>query len=515
MDDNQIKMKQKLSDIFFKVEEEQKFFDIKIYGIKIWHHLRWCIYAIYMSKLKLECMDAKMTNELCKIRISRFQTIKQFIQIHGGSGFVQYLPFFAEKRDVLCVLFPVRRKNGRFDEEVYVDKYYSQIKTHTYYALEWSPRICHRSENPQTDNIRYTSDDLILAFFGKREKIDYKKICRQFYKLVLYKLERGLDIHFTTDEKKLIYQEIFLNYYKRNAYMRYYKFILKQICPKVILFYNGAEYYTQLLVEAGKKYGIKTVEIQHGLFGLETSYRHLPEQGVVTVSDYMLTFGEIFNDLLDTQKIRAFCVGRPDIFQKVKKYEKRKILDLHKDEAIDRKKQLLFISSCDGVIDYLYQIWDEINYDKYEVCLKLHPGDLPSWKKKYPFLVKNDKIKVIGVTKKDIYYWISKADYIIGGWSTAIYEALPFPAVKILIDEALAISHYLINKKYVLGVTENNSLLDLIDQIEKGDIVVKQFEADDYLMYSEPIDRMDNVIDEIIADEVLTSQREMRRGEKC
>lgn len=487
---------QQIYQAFLAIEAEQNFFDIKINGVCIWNNVRGYIYCLTLEKegwFKADTMSEVMIQHK---RVSVFNSLKQLMDAGHIKEIIKYLPFFPQKRDLLCVLFPTRRRNGKYDEEIYVDKYYSQIKKYTYYALEWAPGIGTRSANPQTQNLRYTCDDIILAWFGKREKIDYKSIYRQFYTLILKKLEGKLDIRFTTEEKRKIYREIYLNYYKRNAYIRYYKFILKQMCPKVILYYNVAEYYTQFLVEVGKMLGIKTVEIQHGIFAKEAepgfSHVYLLERRLPAVPDYMLTYGKYFNELLTPKRVQAICIGRPDIFQKCNEYRS-------KYGKRDGKKKLLFISSCDGVVEYLYQIWKEIDDEKYEIILKLHPAEQSHWKKTYPFLSEIKKIKIVSKSDKDIYYWIAKADYMIGNYSTAFYEALPCPIVKIFLTDDTPLIQYLVERGYCLYVEKGKMVMDVIEQVEKKEVLLNKFENDDYIMYSKPIDRMDDVLEEIIA----------------
>ena len=483
-------------DAFLKVEAEQNFFDININGINIWNNVRIYIYSLTLEKEgwgKASTMSDIMVQHK---KNSPLTILKQLLDVGGIEEVIKYLPFFPEKRDLLCVLFPVRRKNGKYDEEIYVDKYYSQIKNHTYYALEWATEIGTRSSNPQTQNLRYTCDDVILSWFGKREHIDYKNIYRQFYTLILKKLESELGIRFTDEERKKVYREIYINYYKRNAYMSYYRFILKQIRPKVILYYNIAEYYTQFLVEAARMLNIKTAEIQHGIFAQEAAlpYIYMPEQRIPVVSDYMLIYGEYFNELLNPKRLKTICIGRPDIFQKNNQYKKK-----HRNQ--DEKKKLLFVSSCDGVVEYLYQIWKEINFEKYDVILKLHPSEQLNWRKTYPFLSELENIKIVSKNDKDIYYWISRADYMIGNYSTAFYEALPNSIVKIFLDDGTSLIQYLVEAGYCLCVKRGKTVMDVIEQVEKKEVLLNKFENDDYIMYSKPIDRMDNVLEEIITSE--------------
>lgn len=484
-----MKAKKQICNDFFTIEADENLFDVKINDVNIWNNVRTYVYTVVMARIGLLTDETMSETMIQHKRCSRLKVLKQLLEV---GDFVKYIPFFRQKRDLLCVLFPVRRKNGRFDEEIYVDKYYSQIRGYTYYALEWAPGISERFANPQTHNLRYTCDDVILAWFGKKENIPFKNICREFNHFILKKLEIGLEISFTKTEKRKIYRELYLNYYKRNAYIRFYRFILKQICPKAILYYNGAEYYTQLLVEVGRMCNIKTIEIQHGLFGWDVPCFNLQKKGVPTVPEYFLTYGELFNDLIQSEHIKTISIGRPDIFQKVHQYRYT-----HSEKS--EKKTLLFVSSCDGTIEYLGKIWNDVDYTRYKVILKLHPSEFMTWRKNYPFLINAKKIEIVNKTDRDMYYWINKADYMIGYWSTAFYEALPFPVVKILISDEVPYTNYMIKEGYALYGADSGALMDIIEQVENGQIQLKKFEKDDYFMYSYPINRMDNVLKEVIS----------------
>lgn len=122
-----------------------------------------------------------------------------------------------------------------------------------------------------------------------------------------------------------------------------------------------------------------------------------------------------------------------------------------------------------------------------------------TWRKNYPFLTNAKKIEIVNKTDRDMYYWINKADYMIGYWSTAFYEALPFPIVKILISDEVPYTNYMIKEGYALYGADSGALMDIIEQVENGQIQLKKFEKDDYFMYSYPINRMDSVLKEIIS----------------
>lgn len=483
---------QELFDKFLKLEEQQEFFNIKIYDVYIWNYVRAYIYHTICERLEYgrghEMADIIIRHK----RSSFFKVFWQILHIGEIKNILKYMPFFLQKRDVLCVLFCERVKNGKYNEEKYVDKYYSQINRHTYYALEWSVGVSAPAASPQTKNLRYTCDDLIYTWFGKKNHIKYKEIYRQFYTLILEKVEAGLGFYFTKEEKKRIYQQIYLVYSRRNAYMTYYEFILKQICPKVILYYNINEYYTQFLVEVGKKHHIKTVELQHGVFERYIEHVYLPEQGGAVVPDYFLTFGACFDDFLAPKRVKTLNVGRPDVLLKVNQYKER--------NGNKTRKTILFISTVDGVVEYLQQVWEKIDYDKYKVILKLHPVELPFWKKKYPFLTDMEKVKVVGKTDRDIFYWINQADYIVGKGSTCFYEVLPFPVVKIFIDDTNRLVRLLTERGYALSIKEGETVIDVIEQVERGKLQINKFEQDNYIMYSRPMDRMDSVLEKIIMD---------------
>lgn len=489
----------RLNELFLAIEVEQDFFSVKIHGLYIWKYLRRYIHQILLEKYEFSLSSTMSDITIQHKKKSSFAVLKSLIAIGGMREIEKNLPFFSEQRDLLCVLFPTRKRNGRYDEEVYVDKYYSQIRRHTYYALEWSPDIGQHALRPQTSNLRYICDDIILAWFGKKDFVDYSLVYRQFYHLILKKIEENFEIEFKLDDMRKINREIYLYYYKRSAYIRYYNFILKQICPKAILFYNLEQYYTRFLVEAAQNLKIKTVEIQHGIYSMDTAmvsckcmFKGL-KAGAPIKPDFALTYGEYFSKIFESDETKPLCIGRPDIYQKG--------INAKNTLREKKKKRLLFISSDDGVVEFLYRIWRTIDYNKYEVMLKLHPSEHLVWERRFPYLSEMDNVKIIKENYNNIYYWADRADYMIGKASTALYEALACPVVKIFLSITNDYTEYLLKKKYCLCLEKGETIMDVIEQVEKGEVVVNKFIQDDYIMYPKPMDRMDTVLDMILKKE--------------
>ena len=55
---------------------------------------------------------------------------------------------------------------------------------------------------------------------------------------------------------------------------------------------------------------------------------------------------------------------------------------------------------------------------------KLHPGEYETWRKNYPWLEKNKKIRIIDSLEHNIYECFAMSDYQVGVSSTAIYLSL-------------------------------------------------------------------------------------------
>lgn len=98
----------------------------------------------------------------------------------------------------------------------------------------------------------------------------------------------------------------------------------------------------------------------------------------------------------------------------------------------------------------------------------MHPGEVEIWKEKYKILFENYKKLSIEISfpKESLYSLLCSSEYVIGVYSTVIYEALNLKK-KVGVFNYTGVEYLedLIEKKYIY-LFEENITLDKLDELE-------------------------------------------------
>lgn len=96
------------------------------------------------------------------------------------------------------------------------------------------------------------------------------------------------------------------------------------------------------------------------------------------------------------------------------------------------------------------------------VTYKLHPGEYARWEKEYTYLLRAKKLsnfRIIDDNRTDLYLLLSKSEYAIGVYSTAIYEGLIMGCKTILMNlPGIEYMEYLIHKGIVKLADNHNEI---------------------------------------------------------
>ncbi len=202
----------------------------------------------------------------------------------------------------------------------------------------------------------------------------------------------------------------------------FYDKLIKKRKPKQI--YLVCSYvYKLALIAAAKKNKVETIEIQHGTIDKFHLGYSFPGQSTIDYfPDTMYFFGEYWKNcmnfpLKDENKI---VYGFPYFRQQKEKYV-----------SIQKKKGTILIISQGTIGKNISRfIWKSREFLKdYQITYKLHPGEYDRWKGDYPDLIKLselDNVTVIDNNKTSLYTFLAESEYVIGVYSTAVYEALSF-----------------------------------------------------------------------------------------
>jgi hypothetical protein len=190
-------------------------------------------------------------------------------------------------------------------------------------------------------------------------------------------------------------------------------------------------YGKEALIAACKNNNVKCIEIQHGTISkYHLGYSFPNNKEVPYFPDEMYMFGKYWYEStpvpLTEEKITYY--GYPYMEERIKEYKNNK----------KKKNQILFISQ--GTIgNKLSETAYEFAKDnkEYNIIYKLHPGEYNRWRNDYDNLIKAEKLdnfKVIDNNKINLYKLLSESEFLIGVYSTAIYEGLIMDCKLILIN---------------------------------------------------------------------------------
>ncbi len=227
---------------------------------------------------------------------------------------------------------------------------------------------------------------------------------------------------------------------------RYYKKLLRR--RKTSKVYLVCSYGREALIHACGDLGVETVEIQHGTMSPYHLGYSFPGIGKVPYfPSRMMMFGQYWYDTtpLPLELDKVEFIGYPYLRERLIEYREIKKI----------KNSILFISQ--GIIGKkLGEIAAEFvkNYPEFIVNYKLHPGEFVRWKEEYIELLgvsESGSINVIDGSGENLYYYLARAEYVVGVSSTAIFEAITLLCKVILVD--------LPSVEYMEGLLEKNEVL--------------------------------------------------------
>jgi hypothetical protein len=289
-------------------------------------------------------------------------------------------------------------------------------KPYAYYEAIYLKSLLQSKLNPNTPSIDFKTIDKFIDFL---------------------KLEIGdfINESFFETLKNDLFEFAKTQYYLYDNYF----LLLKRLNPKFIIVedgnYGGGDKTT--LIWCANQLGIKTIEVQHGVFDFAYKYSHdlvNNKEFSDFKTNYLFTMGKYWTEYTNISS-KTFELGYPFLEEKI-------------NSIIPKKDNSLLFISQGNITNSLKPIAKEIaNISKYKVIFRLHPNenvndynDLKSF---------NIEISNAG----DIHQLIANSDAIVGSYSTVIFETLLF-------DRKIFIHKNKLSDEYIpqdIGIRFNNA----------------------------------------------------------
>lgn len=410
-----------LIDKFLDFEARHYLFQKSLSGVKFWHLIRFQVFeSITKKENKLGPVQRFNSNII-------INSINALITLLKTKSLFSKNPFFVNRKSEILISNHSRRvKNGHYYECLYTDLLIEHLNfSHTTIESPYN----HKHFLPiKNKNILYL--DLVNLWISFRtifSKFRFTANETRYLKDLYINIENNFEIDLSSLQFESLVKK---NLYKFTKYDKFFRRLLNDVKPRVILQVVSYSIKNMALNNAAKDFLIPTVEFQHGTMGYYHIAYNFRLKGLHTFPDYIFTFGNYWNNhtKLPISNENVISVGWPYLEQKVSKYKFNK--------KISAKKVILFISQ--GTIGHALskialELHELLELNEFEIIYKLHPGEYFQWEKNYPLLRKSN-LQVIDNNLKDLHHFLSMSEYQVGVSSTAIFEGLAYGLKTIVIN---------------------------------------------------------------------------------
>lgn len=356
------------------------------------------------------------------------------------------------QKDVLFVTLLLRRMyQGQLAHTV-MESYMASLEEEKYLDLEYVVSMENDALPIPTKNRYPVLITAIPKMYGL-EEVNQQELLDFLWVNFIHPLETVLDICFEQDLLRECLRKASYILQERNGYIRFYREVLKKVQPKVIIYSHGQDRLLTYLRDTALEQGIPTLEVAHGVTASGAYHKHL------AYADYLIAHSEV---VAEKSRLagndRVLAVGKPGV------YEALKIR-----EQADRKIVISFISSLEcEIYGYARHLAERLNKEDYIVFYKYHTAEM--WDRQEMQEVE----KALGNFQfadgvLDIRNLVQISDIVVGIRSTGIFDALPYPFVKIIAMK---------EKATIYGVEKLEEVLQ--DLVDHGEIVMAENEEQLY-----------------------------------
>lgn len=198
----------------------------------------------------------------------------------------------------------------------------------------------------------------------------------------------------------------------REVMTPYFERVIRRTNPRVALV--AVAYLRPAFIEACRNAGVPVIEIQHGsVTDYQMGYRYAQCSPTCCYPDYLWLWGPHWRDATAYPKKTVLREAGWPYFESFR----------HLAENV-KERSCLFISQ--GTVGRrLADIALELRRRQPDLPIhfKLHPSEWETWQDHYADLPKAG-IDVAGRGSGSLYDWLARSEYVVGGYSTALTEAV-------------------------------------------------------------------------------------------
>lgn len=428
-------------DKFIDIEEKFEVYSIKVDDVYFWKLIRFELFNDIVRKLNI-LNEGHPTSG--RLKCKRFFLLIKYSLLNA------FKRKNVRKRDFLILTHGRKQKCG----EKFVDIYLNDILE----AIREKGKSVLVIDRPDHYG-RHYGDYGDMIYFERVGHIIREGFYRIFpFKIDLPETEEKLkDIENELNKefgvfvnlKKMVKKRVFRFKFEK----KYFDKLLDSVSPQKV--FLVVSYGKEELIASARERGIEVVEVQHGVIDNYHMGYYFPFAiPIPYFPDKLVLFGEYWK-----QSVK-FPVNSRQIVKHFGFAKRYRVLA----EKVEKKNKILFVSQ--GSIGSLLSkvAVNFVNNNQVECYYKLHPSEFDQWRSRYRELSKcetNGKIKVIS-DQKSLYDLFEQCRYVIGVYSTAIYESLMCGCKTFIIKiEGYQYMEYLIENGYVKLLPPNFCIHDL------------------------------------------------------
>lgn len=399
---------------FLEIENNPEIYNYKFEfdNVLMWPFIRFKLYRMLINR-EYKLANLKMKK---RKRNNFIENIPYIVRTIIDNPYKNYL----KKYDILMFcsgITNVKRGNNYFNR---ISDYFALLYKDKTLLIENS--VGRRYRSPRCfPNICYHDFIILSAHIqSKFIKINEKDIIT-IENLIKY-LKQKLSNRLKKSDLDVVKNSLLHISKKLNIYHYLYNKLFDKFDPKIIFLEDAGYGVRSYILKWAKERGILTAELQHGctsknhpaynysdiILNSDIYRKYLP--------DYFLTYGKYWNKLINTP-VKKVIIGNPNYSENIN--------NLNVSKKNKNRKKILIISQ--GTMTDIFKkitigLASLIDKKNYKILFRPHPAELPMVKEKYSEFFGIDAIELD--TKTDLYPSLLDADFVVGAYSTALFEAV-------------------------------------------------------------------------------------------
>jgi hypothetical protein len=390
--------------IFLILEKKYNLFEMQYMGIYFWEIVRYPLFRRLLREYKLHGDNQVPNKYLNRFKFGRFKNFMLSLTLKN--------PLFFSRGSVLIFAHPRKKKENKHYTDIYTDIFNQYIPDGEEYQVLEKPFSSGFHYSPTLQKPIYYLDlyifiaSILLKFLPKKQTRDIKDLCQNLKN----EIHEAIDIEVDFDcfihdiiEKHIIEKKIYIWLFS----------ILK---PKYAFVVASSIY--ESVIAALKYMNVPCIELQHGSPSPgKLNYDYPVGVFKHNFPDYFLSFGEYWTSHvnLPIAKNHIINFGFPYLEHKKNLYKNLK-----------KKETLIVISQptiSNPLIDFTCQL-SRLLPENVEIIFKMHPQEYIQFEKNAELLKNN--VSVVSTDEPELHELLATSKWVIGVYSTALYEALFF-----------------------------------------------------------------------------------------